>query len=227
VSTQTELPASSSPVEFILRRLHSLAGLFPLSLFIVFHLTVNNAAIKGPDAFNVVLNGLRSLPYLPIIEISILGIPILFHGLYGLIITPSSARSNLGTYSKARNWSYFMQRITGIIIFVYIFVHIFQFRFNENLDFEAVATPLRQPGWAIAYAIGIAATVYHFANGLWNFLISWGITVGQKAQKISSFVCSGIGLLVFVIGMSALWSFYSSVPAVSKNSPVVQSSVSH
>ena len=75
-------------------------GLFPLSLFLVFHLVINNSAIKSPEAFNTVVNMLRSLPYLELIEISILGIPILFHGLYGLIITPRLLRANLGVIIK-------------------------------------------------------------------------------------------------------------------------------
>jgi|688.fasta_scaffold03744_8 succinate dehydrogenase / fumarate reductase cytochrome b subunit len=212
MSTASDLKSNSSSTEFLLRRLHSLAGLIPLSLFLVFHLSANNAAVKGPEAFNFVVNALRSIPYLPFVEFSILGIPILFHGLYGLIITPNFERSKLATYSQVRNWTYYFQRITGIVIFIFIFVHIWQFRFNEQLDFEAVAKSLRQPGWAIAYFIGIAATVYHFANGLWNFLISWGITVGKNAQKVSGIVCLAIGLTVFGIGLSALWTFYTSVP---------------
>jgi succinate dehydrogenase / fumarate reductase, cytochrome b subunit len=204
---------NNSQTEFLLRRLHSLAGLFPLSLFLVFHLSANNAAIKGPEAFNFVVNTLRSTPYLPLVEFTILGLPILFHGLYGLVITPNFTRNKLDKYSQVRNWTYYLQRVTGVIIFTYIAVHIWQFRFNENLDFEAVARPLRQPGWAVAYLIGIAATVYHFANGLWNFLISWGITVGKKAQQVSGAICLAIGLGVFVIGLSALWAFYSSTPS--------------
>ena len=27
------------------------------------------------------------------------------------------------------------------------------------------------------------AAFYHFANGMWNFCITWGITVGVKAQQ--------------------------------------------
>ncbi|MDX1920935.1 MAG: succinate dehydrogenase cytochrome b558 subunit [Candidatus Caenarcaniphilales bacterium] len=209
-SGSLSIEASKNNTEFVLRRLHSLTGLLPLSLFLVFHLTANNAAIKGPEAFNFVVNTLRSIPYLEFVEISILGIPILFHGLYGLIITPNFARTDLVHYPKARNWTYFFQRITGVVIFVFIAVHIWQFRFNEELDFYAVANALKQPGWAIAYTVGIAATVYHFANGLWNFFISWGITVGKNAQRVSAVICTTIGFVVLGIGMSALWAFYSS-----------------
>lgn len=212
----TALTANTSEAEFFWRRLHSLAGLFPLSLFIVFHLTANNAAVKGAAAFDMVVNALRSIPYLEFVEISILAIPILFHGLYGLLITPQFARTDLGAYSHARNFAYYFQRITGIVIFIFMAVHVWQFRFDEDLDFYAVATALKQPIWAIAYFVGITATVYHFANGLWNFLISWGITVGKQAQKVSAVACLLIGLVVYGLGLSALWAFYSSSPAHAK-----------
>lgn len=222
--------ASKNNHEFILRRLHSLTGLLPLSLFIVFHLTANNAAVKGPEAFNFVVNTLRSIPYLEFVEISILGIPILFHGLYGLIITPNFTRTDLAHYPKVRNWTYYFQRVTGVVIFVFIAVHIWQFRFVEELDFYYVSNSLKQPAWALAYAVGILATVYHFANGLWNFFISWGITVGKNAQRVSGAVCATIGFVVLGIGLSALWAFYSSpllppskAPVVSTKSSVVNS----
>ncbi len=218
------LQSSQNSGEFLLRRLHSLAGLLPLGLFLAFHLTVNNAAVKGPEAFNFVVAALRSIPYLPFVEMAILGIPFLFHGLYGLIITPNVARTNLTAYSQSRNWAYFMQRITGIIVFVFLAVHICQFRFNEDLDFHSVASSLRQPAWAIAYLIGITATVYHFANGLWNFFISWGITVGKKAQKVSAVACSLIGFVLLGIGLSALWAFYSAPPVPTK--AVIQQNIS-
>jgi succinate dehydrogenase/fumarate reductase cytochrome b subunit len=31
----------------------------------------------------------------------------------------------------------------------------------------------------VSYFIGIASTT-HFANGLWLFLVDWGVTVGQQ-----------------------------------------------
>jgi len=210
---ESKLNPNTATGEFLWRRIHSLTGIIPLGLFLIFHLSANNSAAKSPEAFNALVDLLRGLPYLELIEIIILGVPFLFHGLYGLVITPAFARSKPLTYRRERNLAYFMQRITGIIALIFIGVHVWQFRFAEELDFEFVASALRQPLWALAYFVGITAIVYHFANGLWNFLISWGITVGGKAQKNSAIVCGGLGLIVWVIGMSALWAFFSSEPS--------------
>lgn len=205
-----KLATGDSQVEFILRRLHSLAGLFPLGLFLAFHMAANNAAVKGPEAFNFVINLLRSLPYLEIIEISILAIPFLFHGLYGLIITPAFARSNVIVYATERNWAYYFQRLTGIVLFVFIAVHVWQLKFNEDLDFNIVAQTLQRPIWTATYIIGVVASVYHFSNGLWNFFISWGITIGKRAQRVSAVLCGVIGIALLGLGLSAVWTFYSA-----------------
>ncbi|MDX1918627.1 MAG: succinate dehydrogenase [Candidatus Caenarcaniphilales bacterium] len=207
------LTANQTQTEFILRRLHSLSGLIPLGAFLVFHLSANNAAVNSPQAFNAVVNFLRGLPHVKVLEFGLIFFPFLFHGLYGLIITPQFARTKLGEYSKVRSLTYYLQRVTGIIAFVFIAVHVWQFWTVEDLDYEVVASSLRQPAWAIAYLVGILSIVYHFANGLWNFLISWGFTVGEKAQKISGAVCSALGVVVLAIGLSALWTFYSSAPS--------------
>lgn len=209
------LATNDNQTEFFLRRLHSLAGIVPLGLFLVFHLSANNAALQGPESFNFVIKFLRSLPHVELIEIFILATPFLFHGLYGLIITPAFVRSKLSTYSTERNWAYYFQRITGIVLFVFIAVHVWHFKFDEDLSYNTVASSLQKPYWAITYAVGVIAAVYHFANGLWNFLISWGITIGKKSQRLSAIVCGIIGFSLLGLGLSALAAFYTAdvVPA--------------
>jgi len=204
------LSRNYSNFEFILRRLHSISGIFPIGIFLTFHLSANNAAIKGPDAFNFVIKTLRSLPFLELLEIILIGLPILFHGLYGLFITPSASRANLLNYKKERNFAYFAQRITGIIAFVFIAIHIWQFRLVEDLDYAFIARELKNPWWGAGYFVGITSIVYHFTNGLWNFLISWGITIGKQAQKNSAIFCALLFLVIWGIGMSALFSFVLS-----------------
>lgn len=208
--TKSKITKNSSDLEFLLRRLHSLSGVLPIGLFLVFHLSANNAAVKGPAAFNFVVDTLRSLPFLEFLEIALIGAPILFHGLYGLFITPSVSRANLGTYRRERNFAYVVQRVSGVAAFIFIAIHIWQFRMVEELDFAFVARELKNPWWALAYFFGITSIVYHFTNGLWNFLISWGITVGQKAQKNSAVLCAFLFFVIWGIGMSALFNFVFS-----------------
>ncbi|MHB8619963.1 MAG: hypothetical protein ACYDAG_10390, partial [Chloroflexota bacterium] len=51
-----------------------------------------------------------------------------------------------------------------------------------------------------AYIVGVIATSFHFCNGLFTAGLTWGITIGPRAQRAAS----RFWLVVFV-GMSALW----------------------
>ena len=46
--------------------------------------------------------------------------------------------------------------------------------------------------------------MFHFANGLWGFLISWGITIGPKARNVSGVFAAGLGIALYAVGVNAL-----------------------
>jgi succinate dehydrogenase / fumarate reductase, cytochrome b subunit len=50
------------------------------------------------------------------------------------------------------------------------------------------------------YIVGIAASVFHLANGLWGFCFSWGITVSRRAQRSAATVFGLLGLVLFLLG---------------------------
>ncbi|MGD8377277.1 MAG: succinate dehydrogenase, partial [Acidobacteriota bacterium] len=62
---------------FILRRLHSLTGIVPVGAFLLEHFYTNAYAIKGERLFTEKVVELNQLPYLYVIEIGLIGLPIL------------------------------------------------------------------------------------------------------------------------------------------------------
>ena len=50
------------------------------------------------------------------------------------------------------------------------------------------------------YLVGIISAIFHFANGLWSFLVSWGITVSPRSQVISTYVT-----IVIFVALSICW----------------------
>ena len=85
--------------EFVWKRLHSLMGLW-LVLFLIEHLFVNSQAalLLGGNGKSFVdaVNAIHNLPYLPAIEIGLLGIPILIHMVWGIKILFTS-KSNVSS----------------------------------------------------------------------------------------------------------------------------------
>ena len=204
---------------FILRKLHQLTGIMPLGFFLLEHFYTNSKALSGAASFNTAVTDLQSIPYILLIEIGGIFIPLIYHAVYGLVITVEMRPNNL-YYPYARNWFYTIQRVTGFILFFFIAFHVMNFRFglipglntlsvahHPDQAFDVVAREFRIIPIFIVYVIGITSTVWHLANGIWLFLVDWGITIGERAQKIAGYACIGFGAVLLAVGINAAVAF--------------------
>lgn len=204
---------------FVLRKLHQLSGIFPLGVFLLEHFYTNSKALYGEQRFNEAVRDLQSIPYILLVEIGGIFIPLIYHAVYGLVITMESRPNNLA-YPYPRNWFYLIQRITGVILFLFITFHVLNFRFGmvpwlNNISvahhperaFEVVANEFRMVPIFIIYMIGIASTVWHLANGIWLFLVDWGITIGERAQRLTGYACIAFGAVLLFVGVNAAVAF--------------------
>ncbi|MGC9327061.1 MAG: succinate dehydrogenase [Candidatus Hinthialibacter sp.] len=199
---------------FLLRRFQSLLGIIPIGAFFCEHAFTNSLAyFYGPERFNQAVEFLQGLPFVLFLEIFLIGIPILLHAAIGFYIW-IFCQNNVLHYGYLRNWLYSLQRWTGILAFIFIAYHVYKLRiewtFNpdvHHIDFAYVQAYFSEAWHVVFYFVGVAACSFHFANGLWNFLIKWGITVGERAQSASGYVCSLIGVGVFSFFMSSLYAF--------------------
>ena len=202
---------AKSKNEFYLRRLHSLLGIIPIGAFLIVHLMINHQATQGAEAFNKAAGFMESLPFLLVTELILIYIPILYHGLYGIHIA-FTAKENIGHYSLFRNWMFALQRLTGIIAFVFIFVHLWQTRlqklfFGKEISYDMMHQTLQNPIWVIVYIICVIAVIFHFSNGIWSFLVTWGFLQSKKSQRIFTWVSLIIFLILSYIGVTALLAF--------------------
>lgn len=204
---------------FLLRKLHQITGIVPLGLFFFVHMFTNSKAINGEAAFEKAVQEIHDIPFLLFLEIFGIFIPLLFHSIYGVIIS-SEARSNALGYSYARNWFYFFQRATGIFLFAFILFHVLNLRFglipglnltpvagNADLSYDIIAAEFQIP-WVLAvYILGIAATAWHLAYGFWLFAVDWGIVIGENAQKYALYACIALAFGLFGVGANAAVAF--------------------
>jgi succinate dehydrogenase / fumarate reductase cytochrome b subunit len=210
--------------EFLIRRLHSLSGLIPVGAYMVVHLATNASVLGGPGAFQSQVYKIHSLgPLLPLVEWTFIFIPILFHAIVGVAIV-AGAVPNTTSYPYGANWRYAMQRVTGMIAFVFIGWHVFHMHgwFHGEGWLTNVAEPygggLFRPynaassaGLALQslvvaglYAVGVLACVFHLANGIWTMGITWGVWTSPAAQRRALWVCGVFGVLLGAVGLSAL-----------------------
>lgn len=217
----------------LLRRLHSLTGVLPIGAFLIMHLTTNSSIVwgmidarkgatgveRGVKTFGHEVDFIHSIPFLLLIEVFGLWIPIAFHSLFGFYYA-FTARPNTRLYPYADNWRYTLQRVSGYVGFFFVLYHVATARWGwtwlpgaATFSAEGAAsttarmlqggTPgLDAVGVAVAlfYMLGASLLVFHFANGLWTFAITWGLTISEQAQRRWGYACTAIG--VGMMGMA-------------------------
>lgn len=158
VPTSQEIPQA-----FVWRKLHSLTGLWLVG-FIIFHLLTNSQAALffGDDGSGFIrsVNSIHELPYLPFIELAILAVPILIHGIWGIVYLHQAKYNSFGATGTTpylpdypRNHAYTWQRITSWLLLIGIIAHVVHMRFIEY----PVAAPrgLGEAGLEHAYIVRI------------------------------------------------------------------------
>ncbi len=146
-----------------------------------------------------------------VIELVVIILPLLLHAIYGLWVV-YLARNNVLRYTYYRNWMFYLQRITAIVTLIFVVWHVYSLRvanllYGTEVSFDALSQILASPLYLGLYVIGLLAAVYHFANGLWTFLISWGITIGPRSQQTAYYCCAGLFILLSAIGLRSLLAF--------------------
>ena len=197
--------------EYNYRRLHSLLGVVPIGIFVVQHLIVNHFVVYGEESFNKAASFMANLPFVNALEWIVIYLPILFHAVLGIYIVLAT-RNNTRRYGFFRNWMFFLQRVSGVITLIFIAWHIWQTKiqitfFGAELDFQLMENILTQPFFFWFYVISILAVVFHLANGLWSFCVSWGIAQSPKSQKIITYITVAVFFVVSYIGIRSIVQF--------------------
>lgn len=134
---------STTPKDYVKRRVHSIMGLL-IVLFLIEHLLTNSQAafLLSPngEGFIRAVNLIKNLPYLPVVEILLIGVPILIHGVLGIKYALTAkmnsfpSKGNKPSLPFSRNHAYSWQRITSWILLVGILLHVGYMRFYRYPD---------------------------------------------------------------------------------------------
>jgi succinate dehydrogenase / fumarate reductase cytochrome b subunit len=220
---------------FLLHKLHSLTGIIPVGYYMAQHLLLNSFSIGGPEKFDGVINFFDSIPrfLLILMEVCLIWIPLLFHGIYGLYIYGRAKPNFVGTkYVWSQNRMFTFQRWTGVYLFFALIVHVITTTgakyYNNDSELIKFATwhdrLTHAPYlWLIFYLLLVLTASYHLGYGIWNFCIRWGITVSDKSQLAMQKVSLLVFLGLTVLGWGALGGFIfngpSTTAAVSTSGP--------
>lgn len=203
---------ASADHSFFWRKLHSFTGVFPIGVYLAAHFWSNSYALVSIERYNEVARGLQQLPWRLAIEIAVIWLPILFHGLYGIYIW-WKGKSNALEYPWMANWAWVLQRWSGLIAFLFIGWHVYQERFLTGgmSTYASTQESMREPYFFAFYLVGVTASSFHLGNGLWNFLCKWGIVSTRRSQRASIWLGAAVAVLFTAVGIAIASGFYFDV----------------
>ncbi len=174
---------------------------------------------------------------MPLVEWLFIFLPIIFHAVIGFVIIRGGL-PNTGRYAYGANWRYTLQRATGVIAFFFIFWHVFHMHgwFHTDWWLTNVAGPF---GGANFKPYNASSTLGHGdvrrrgpgAVRHWRPVLR--VPPGQRhlddghhlgrldhsqAQKTALAICTGFGVLLGAVGLSALWGTQNVTTAKGKTS---------
>jgi succinate dehydrogenase / fumarate reductase cytochrome b subunit len=244
VSTVTAEPTTTARTiaPFLLRRLHSLTGIM-FGAYVMLHLAINASLVEGsrydgePTVYQLQVDKIHGLPFLTAVSAAFIVLPIVYHTIHGFYIL-INGRPNVTEYGYARNWLYFLQRLSALVLVLFIAFHYLAFKgtFNFALGEEMHFVPSRATestilhfqkhwfiGW-IVYPIGVLAATFHTANGFYAAAIAWGLTVSAAAQRRWGVVCALLFVALTAAGFTAIFAVMRHAPVapIDKSIPRVQ-----
>ena len=204
----------------------SISGLF-LVLFLLFHLSMNVAAVFSGEAYNMVCSLLGSNWY-AVAATLVLAAGVVIHFVYAIILTLQNrkARGNdryaINARPKGVEWASQNMFVLGLIVILFMLLHFSQFwykmMFAELIGHHEVALGSAmvspQDGAAfinyyfqgnavitVLYLIWYVALWFHLTHGFWSAIqtIGWNNTIWMNRWECISKIVATVNCGLFAI----------------------------
>ena len=201
---------------FLTRRIHSLTGLVPVGLFLVYHLYLQLYLHSGAKVYNEVINGFYDSPLAIWSLVIVVYIPLFFHAFFGIrLIFESKVQPSYTYFSHLLYW---LQRISGVGVLLFTIAHVWNAQLGPwvagtwGTHFEHLSSGFADPDSGLitkaVYLLGTVGAVFHFSNGINTFCMTWGIALTPKSQirvRILSILLFIILAASALYALSAIW----------------------
>ena len=97
--------------------------------YLIVHLLVNATIAQGGMVYQMQVDKIHGLPFLPVIEWTFIFLPIIFHTVYGIWITVTG-QPNVTNYPFAKNVFYVLQRASAIVIVLFMLFHVLSLKYS-------------------------------------------------------------------------------------------------
>lgn len=194
--------------------------------FLILHIVVNALGF-WPSRFQTAVNRNHALgAALPVLEVGLVFLPLAIHAALGTR-TLLRERFKFGVEkrhhgSDLRQW---LQRVSAAVLLLFITFHVgtmhrwFGGRFDSQNAFDSTSAAIRcfwtaRGASSMAnillawfYLLGIAAAVYHLANGISTSADVWDLTPTPSSKSGFWKLCVVVGLGLAAVGLVAWYAF--------------------
>ncbi len=103
-------------------------------------------------------------------------------------------------------WSWFLQRITALLLVIGMSVHFFTFHFSPgrytSRYYDEIVNRFSSPGWITFHICLLALVIFHGLNGLWEIFMDF--QPGKRSRPVMKQSLWFIGAVLFGIGIYIL-----------------------
>jgi succinate dehydrogenase / fumarate reductase cytochrome b subunit len=196
----------------LVRRVFSLSGVFPLGAFLVVHILANASALRGDGAFDETVRALRGVPLRALAEVLLVFAPLALHAAMGVWLTATRrAPAEPSPYPKGVRVA---MHVTGVAILAFLVMHLPELRFRVApeghtgaemrtlLGADLSSTWRGVPWRGVAYLAAAGCVTFHFAAGLWRFVIgslSDGEAPPRRARLVAAWSAALVGASLWFV----------------------------
>jgi succinate dehydrogenase/fumarate reductase cytochrome b subunit len=193
------------------RRLFTLSGVVPLGVFVPLHLLTTATAIQGGARFD---RTFARSPATTIALVVLVVLPLAFHGGYGAWLAVTRPRA-----ANLPGWLPRLRPAASLLTLAFLVGHMFELparRWTGALGagslFDVLTAHLSStwhgvPLVALAYLVGVAATIVHFSIALWALVPSYGIVLSERGRAALAWGLGGGAVLLFVLASNTIVYF--------------------
>jgi succinate dehydrogenase / fumarate reductase cytochrome b subunit len=202
--------------EILVRRVFSLSGVFPLGAFLVVHILANASALRGEGAFDATVRALHGVPLRALVETLVVFAPLVLHAGIGVWLTVT--RRPMAQPSPYPSGVRVAMRATGVLVLAFLAMHLPEIRFRGGpggptgptiltVLAEDLSSTWRGVPWrGVLYLAGTGCVAFHFAAGLWGFVVgSWhdGGEPSRRARQVAAWSAAFVG--------ASLWFAFADI----------------
>ena len=213
-ATETHDANHSAQKSYVQSRIASVLAVVPLGAWVVVHLWQNLSAFEGAIAWSKSVTTYAH-PLSQALSLIVVMIPLAIHAIWGIRRMPQM-KPNLGQYKYYTNLKYILQRVSALVVMLFLGAHIYLAMLKPRLidghpeRFADIAKEMRHHApTLVVYLLGTLGVAYHLANGIATVAMSYGFVTKRKSMFRFEYVAMTLFVVLLTMSWAVIYALWS------------------